>query len=510
MRASNVEFLDDQTKKRRMPITQLESALISRRRALQWMTASAALAGMDGVYMTAMAQPIGGLDAACRPVRTIVRAAREAVVSILVRQPARRDTPDVEPVVDESQFAPKASGFLIRSEGILVTNNHVLAAEGDMRVRLVDGRLFAVKVIGADPVTDLAVLRLHGEGRFPELMLSATLSVEPGDEVYAIGDPFGYRATVTRGIVSSLEQRYSDSDSIGYIQHDAAINPGSSGGPIIDACGQVVGINTAIADESHAFVGIALAIPSPLITTVVSELLEDGQINRGSLGAGFQQLNTELAQGLQVSPPIGLIVSRIKPGSAADQGGLGVGDIVRAINGAPATKLRDLGRHLLLARTGTRLDLSILRGGVASAVTIILGPAESIAGHTRPASFARPKSISGQPQRGQPLAFGADFVADSRSTSASEASVILSQTSDTGAAYRAGLAPGDVIHSVGGHPVTSPEDLLRLWQTLQLPALAMLVSRPPYAAEFVLVPRLDGEGRRQKIGNQATTPSIDY
>src|SRR3990170_2190329 len=281
----------------------------------------------------------------------VVKRAAPAVVNVYVRH---RVEQMVSPFFDDPFFGrlfgerfgiPRerienslGSGVLVDGSGVVVTNNHVIqgSGEAEITVALADGREFPAKLILKDEQTDLAVLRLDADGaQFPSIEFSDSDSLEVGDLVLAIGDPFVVGQTVTSGIVSALARtQVGISDYQFFIQTDAAINPGNSGGALVDMDGRLVGINTAILSGNGGFQGIAFAIPSRMVVKIKDALLEHGRVVRGWIGVELLELTDELATAVGVAPTAGVVISEVMPGSPAEAAGLEQGDVITAMNGA--------------------------------------------------------------------------------------------------------------------------------------------------------------------------------
>lgn len=264
------------------------------------------------------------------------------------------------------------SGFVFAPDGLILTNSHVLSGAPRARVTLLDGRRFEADVLGDDPDTDLAVLRITADA-LACVSFGDSAALRPGQLVIAIGNPFGFQHTVTAGVVSALGRglRARTGRLIeNLIQTDAALNPGSSGGPLVTAAGEVVGVNTAIIRGGH---GIAFAIPASTAQAVVSSLLRDGRVRRAVLGISAQ--TTSIARRLVVAHRLsithGVVVTQVHRGSSADEAGLMPGDVILEFGGAPVDSVDALHRQLTESRINTPLALTILRGTALRLITIV-------------------------------------------------------------------------------------------------------------------------------------------
>jgi serine protease Do len=257
------------------------------------------------------------------------------------------------------------SGFLISPDGYIVTNDHVVNGSRDIQVSLSDDRTFKARVVGVDKATDLAVLKIPGRG-LPYVSFEDAAKPEVGDWVLAVGSPFGLGGTATAGIVSAYAREIGES-YVSYIQTDAAINRGNSGGPMFDVRGHVIGVNTAILSPSGGSIGIGFAIPADLANRITRELIEHGKVTRGYIGAAVRTLSPALAEaaGLDSGPNAGkgALVVAVTAGGPAARAGLQRGDLVTAIDGQAVASSTDLVRKVADARPGQSLTLKVLRGG---------------------------------------------------------------------------------------------------------------------------------------------------
>lgn len=261
------------------------------------------------------------------------------------------------------------SGFVIDSDGVVVTNNHVIEDADAVEVTFPDGRTFPAEVVGRDPATDLAVLRIEANETFPAVPWGDSDAARVGDWVVAIGNPFGFGGSLTAGVISArgreIGGRYDD-----YLQTDVAINQGNSGGPLFNMDGQVVGVNTAIFTPTGASVGISFSIPSNIAVTVIDQLFEYGETRRGWVGINVQPVTSDMARALGLPGPRGAIVSRVEEDGPADAGGLSPGDVILAFNGMPVPDDRRLPRIVAETPIGTRADVDILRRGEAMTLEV--------------------------------------------------------------------------------------------------------------------------------------------
>ncbi|MBY0336645.1 MAG: trypsin-like peptidase domain-containing protein [Acetobacteraceae bacterium] len=259
--------------------------------------------------------------------------------------------------------AALGSGFVVDAEGHVVTNNHVIQGASQVMVTLDDGRELPARVVGRDPRTDLALLKVEAGAPLPWLNLGDSDRARPGDWVVAVGNPFGLGGTVTAGILSARGRNIGQGPYDDFLQVDAPINSGNSGGPLFALDGSVIGVNTAIFSPTGGSVGIGFAIPSGMVRQVVADLKANGRVERGFLGISTQPVSRPVAEALSLPRPEGAMVAEVTPGSPAARAGLRPGDVVRAVDGSPVREPRDLARLIAGKRPGEQATLSVRRDG---------------------------------------------------------------------------------------------------------------------------------------------------
>jgi serine protease Do len=335
------------------------------------------------------------------------------------------------------------SGFFISPDGYVVTNNHVVDKGKTVQVTTDDGRTLDAKVVGVDPKTDIALLKVTEEGTYPYVRLAAS-APRVGDWVVAIGNPFGLGGTVTSGIVSARGRDIGAGPYDDFLQIDAPINRGNSGGPTFNLQGEVVGVNTAIYSPSGGNVGLAFAIPAETVSGVVDQLRTEGKVSRAYLGVQIQPLTKDLADGLGLSSQKGALVDSAQDGTPAAKAGLKSGDVITALNGEPVASARELTRKVGAMKPGAKAEITYLRDGRERTATIELAgqPAE------RTARADVPTPEGGLPKLGIRLA-----------PAPGEEGVAVVGVDPTGPAAGKGIKDGDVILEVGGRAVSNPADV---------------------------------------------------
>ena len=338
------------------------------------------------------------------------------------------------------------SGVIVdAAKGYILTNNHVVGGADDITVTLQDGRNFKGTLVGTDPATDVAVVKIDAD-KLQALPIANSSSLRVGDFVVAVGEPFGLGQTVTSGIVSALGRSGLGGSSFqNFIQTDASINPGNSGGPLVNLRGELIGINTMILSPSGGNVGIGFAIPSNVATEVMQQLVAHGKVSRGSLGAQTQDITPNIAHMLGLTSNEGAVVTRVLPGSAAERAGLDVGDVITAVNGQALHDSDELTNAIGLLPSNSTVSLTTLRKGATRKVTAELTP-QKIA------------TLDGA--KLDPRLSGVTF-SDLSDEQASQGTtgVVASNVSPNSRAAQAGLSSGDVIVGVGNRRITSLRDL---------------------------------------------------
>nr|WP_302474549.1 Do family serine endopeptidase [Roseococcus sp. MDT2-1-1] len=378
----------------------------------------------------------------------------------------------------------QGSGFIIDASGFVVTNNHVIGSAERVTVELADGRELPARVVGSDPQTDIALLRVEVGASLPTVPWGDSNALRVGDPVLAMGNPFGLGGTATSGIVSARGRQIGAGPYDDFIQTDASINPGNSGGPLFNTRGEVVGVNTAIFSPSGGNIGIGFAVPSQLARRVIEDLRDDGKVERGWLGVSLQPLDRELAQALGVEEG-GALLAAVEPGSPADRAGLKAGDVVTRAGDRPVRSPRDLSGAVAAARPGADLALTINRDGQRREQPVSLGT---------PPDRREVAARGGQRPAREPGA-GALGLALGPRQGGGEGASVTRVAPDSAAAER-GLQPGDVILRVGNQEIKGPGDVVAAVEAARQagrPVVALQIQRGE-ASSFIALPLAERQG----------------
>ena len=440
--------------------------------------AAAAPAPPDALLNADSVSPLLELD---RAMEALAAHVTPAVVNVTVTSRSKPDPAAEQLPEGAQQFGPfgrffgnpsqpqqpeiehgLGSGVVISPDGYIVTNNHVVEGAEDIRVTTSDRRILKAKLIGSDSLTDLAVIKVDG-ANLSSVPWGDSNDVRPGQTVLAFGNPFGFRFTVTRGIVSAVNRANpdpSDRRKPGeFIQTDAAINPGNSGGPLVDARGQVIGINTFLISPSGSFSGMGFAIPVKIAKPTVENLIRYGKVNHGYIGIGINDVTPENSSFFHLTNNIGAVVSQVEPDSPGAKAGLRIGDVITEIDRQKVTDAGELQVAVGEKPPGTKINLSVLRDGKEASVTVTLEDMN----HPSEAS-ADPGQSHGKARWGLGLA---DLTPDLRQELQAPTEIhgaLIENIQPGSSADNAGLARGDVILEVNRQPVKSAADVQQALQ----------------------------------------------
>jgi len=386
----------------------------------------------------------------------IAEANKGAVVNITVTERAK---PSAQPQVpEELQGTPfgeffrrygtpgprmprrgMGSGFIVQPDGVVLTNAHVVEGADEVLVKLTDRREFKGKVLGADKATDIAVVKIDAKG-LPAVRLGDPSKVRVGEWVLAIGSPFGFENTVTAGIVSGTSRSLPDGTYVPFIQTDAAVNPGNSGGPLFNLKGEVIGINSQIYSQTGGYQGIAFAIPVDVAAGVKDQLVKNGKVERGRIGVAIQEVSQSLAQSFGLDRPRGALVAAVEKASPAEKAGLKSGDVILAINGRTIERSAELPPLVAAVKPGSKASFEVWREGKSRTLDVSVGQ-------------LKPEQVSAASD-------------DETSAPTGKLGLAVRPTEDGllvenagGAAARAGIRAGDVVTAVNGKRVKSVDEL---------------------------------------------------
>jgi serine protease Do len=366
----------------------------------------------------------------------------------------------------KTPFRGQGSGFIVSADGLIMTNAHVVRDAKEVTVHLADRREFAAKVLGSDPVTDVAVLRIDAKG-LPTVRLGDASKVEVGDRVLAIGAPYGLEQTATQGIVSAKGRSLPGDSVVPFLQTDAAVNPGNSGGPLFEGHGEVVGINAQIYTQSGGFQGLSFAIPIDVALKVKDQIVATGKATHARLGVTVQDLTAPLAESFGLPSPDGALVSQVAPGSAAAREGLKPGDVITQVNEQPVVRSGQLSSLIGMARPGDKAHLKVWRDHGWKDMEVRLGGQGD--SNDTVASAGDASADGGQIGLAvRPLTRG-----ELREAELNQGLLVQDVS---GPAQRAGVEAGDVLLAVNGQPVQSVETLRKALRA-QPKTLALLLMR---------------------------------
>jgi serine protease Do len=350
----------------------------------------------------------------------------------------------------EQRVRGQGSGFIVREDGLILTNAHVVNDAEEVTVRLNDKREFKAKVLGADKNSDVAVLKIEARN-LPTVKIGNSTDTRVGEWVLAIGSPFGFESSATAGIVSAKSRSLPDDSYVPFIQTDVAVNPGNSGGPLFNMDGEVIGINSQIYSRTGGYQGLSFAIPIDVAVSIQEQIVKYGKVQRGRLGVSIQEVDQSLAESFGLTKPAGALVSSVEKDSPAAQAGLEPGDVILSVDGKEIQSSNELPPIIANIRPGASAKLQIWRKGKTRGIDVKVGGAKDEQIASADDKEAAPGKLGLALRQLRP---------EERRRLDGRNGLIVENVS--GAAARAGIRPGDLVLSVNGEPVTSVEQLRAL------------------------------------------------
>lgn len=374
------------------------------------------------------------------------------------------------------------SGFIVDASGHVVTNAHVVEGAEKIVIRLDNGSEHRAATVGTDPKTDIALLKIEAEGPFPFVSFGDSDAVRVGDWAIAIGSPFGFGSTVTAGIISARQRDINAGPYDDFLQTDAPINRGNSGGPLFSMEGGVIGVNTAIYSPSSRLgssgsVGIGFAVPSNIAGHVVDQLMEFGRTRRGWLGVRIQPITPQLAEALDLASEEGALVAMVVEGSPAAAAGLEAGDVIVRFDGAAVSEMRELPRSVALAEVGRRVEVVAVRGGEELSFEVVLGELEEAEERLAEGGAAPQWADGGGALLGMTLAPAAGEAARRFGLAEDARGLVVTEVTADGPAAAAGIRPGDLVLDVARRPVASVQEMRNLVAAAREKGVRALVIR---------------------------------
>lgn len=364
------------------------------------------------------------------------------------------------------------SGFILDADGLVITNHHVIDDATEITVQLSDGREYTAEVIGTDPQTDLAVLSIESEDSLPFVTLGDSEDVRVGEDVVAVGNPFGLGGSVTSGIISAKGRNIGAGPYAEFLQTDAAINKGNSGGPLFNMDGEVVGVNSAIFSPTGGNVGVGFSVTSNIVDLVVEDLLEDGSVDRGWLGVSIQSMSRDVAAAIGLENSDGALVSGISEGAPSEDV-LEIGDVIVSFNGTDIKDSRDLPKVVAVAEIGEPAEIKVIRGGNEETLEIVIGQQDSV----QTAELTEETEKASDRMLGVTVAPLTQTARSDIGLSEDAEGVVVTSLAPTGPAAKAGLRVGDVIMKFGNEDIMTPDMLREALQAEETDPALVLINR---------------------------------
>lgn len=380
------------------------------------------------------------------------------------------------------------SGFIISSDGYILTNTHLVDSADEINVKLTDKREFRAKLIGADRKTDIALLKIEAGG-LPKVTQGDPNKMQVGEWVVAIGSPFGFENSVTAGIVSAKGRSLAQENFVPFIQTDVAINPGNSGGPLFNMKGEVVGINSQIYSRTGGFMGLSFAIPIDVAMDVSNQLITSGKVSRGRIGVLIQEVTKELAESFGLPKPNGALVASVQKGGPAEKAGIEARDVILKFDGKPVNASADLPRMVAATKPGSKVQMQVWRNGAVKELTVTV---DELPADEKPAGRAGKRGKA--PETSNRIGLSLSELTAEQKKQLETESGLLVEDMVPGVASRAGIRPGDVILSINNQDVKSVEQFNQLLNKIEKGRNIALLVRRGDTATFITM-KMNGEGK---------------
>lgn len=403
----------------------------------------------------------------------------------------------------EQEVYSLGSGFVIDASGYIITNNHVIDDAEEINVTFSDNSKYKAKIVGRDKKTDLALLKIESKKPLPFVALGDSDAMRVGDWVIAIGNPYGLGGSVTQGIISARQRSINAGPFDDFLQTDAPINRGNSGGPLFNLKGEVIGINTAIFSPSGGSIGIGFAIPTALAKPVIEQLKQFGHTNRGWLGVKIQAVSDEAAESVGLAKPMGALVLEVSKGSPADKAGLKAGDVITNFDGKDISEMRFLPRMVAETKIGKTAAITYWRAGVSKTVQVMVGELDENdedADHSDQESDKKAKPTQGEMVMGMHLAPLTAKTRGQLGIGEADAGVAVTEVDRSSEAAKRGIRTGDVIADINSDPIKTVDDVKKAFEAARKKerkfALVKVIRQKETA--FVTLPTTEEKKEKKK------------